>query len=312
MSGTDGEQKPLWELDPSYKKPSANVRRTVDAYVQILDEPPDEISFLHSTLCQVALPRSDQKEKLRFERRSGHSTIWVEAGALAQEGRPVQQPLPYGPKPRLILIHICTEAKKNKSPVVDVGRSAHAFMRRLGLQTTGPDYAMLKKQILALAASRITLFHENTTIDAKLVHRFEAWLTKEDRQSVMWGGVVELSKNFYDSLEDHSVPLDPRALHVLSDTAMGLDQYVWLAGRLHRIRQPRGILVSWVALHAQFGQEYKALRSFKQRFREALNRVEKAYPEAKVELTADGLWLMPSKPPVPKIIVSVPLSLPPH
>src|SRR5690349_7061397 len=65
------------------------------------------------------------------------------------------------------------------------------------------------------------------------------------------GAVVELSEGFFKALRDHPVPVDESAIRHLADTCMPLDLYLWLAYRLHSIG--RATLVSWQALHAQFG-----------------------------------------------------------
>ena len=51
-------------------------------------------------------------KKLRdFERKQGNMAIDVQAGFLRDgQGNKILQPLPFGPKVRLILMHLCSEA----------------------------------------------------------------------------------------------------------------------------------------------------------------------------------------------------------
>ena len=42
--------------------------------------------------------------------------------------RPELQGIPYGAKSRLLMIHLCTAAKRLKSPEVEIGNSMSAFM----------------------------------------------------------------------------------------------------------------------------------------------------------------------------------------
>jgi hypothetical protein len=49
-----------------------------------------------------------------------------------------------------------------------------------------------------------------------------------------------------------------------------LDAYSWLAHRLCRVPQAKGVNVPWLALKAQFGQEYRNLDDFRKEFRSAL------------------------------------------
>ena len=70
--------------------------------------------FQHGVLCQVGMPRK-KTTALSFERTYGADSILMTAGSLWQRGQWVKQPLPYGPKPRLVLIYAITEALKNST-----------------------------------------------------------------------------------------------------------------------------------------------------------------------------------------------------
>ena len=74
-------------------------QRLMDAAVTIATEPPDDINYQHSILCQVGLPRSKVKATT-FERRSQTAILSVEAGKLFDGKDLVQQFVPYGPKAR--------------------------------------------------------------------------------------------------------------------------------------------------------------------------------------------------------------------
>jgi hypothetical protein len=64
------------------------------------------------------------------------------------------------------------------------------------------------------------------------------------------------------------------------------------------LAKPTGI--RWPRLHQQFGAGFKSLRQFKPTFIGNLKLALAAYPEAGVEIEADGLRLLPSRPPVPE------------
>jgi hypothetical protein len=149
---------------------------------QIRQEPPDRLQFSHTVLCQVGLPRKHTPQR-RYERANGNRSLLVEAGSLWNGQQWTEQPLPYGAIPRLVLVHISTEAVRTRSRVIDVGDSMREFLLRLGLQPTGGargGYTALRKQMQALAACRMTLGMTDgarvTTIDAKPIKRFDAWL----------------------------------------------------------------------------------------------------------------------------------------
>ncbi|MEA2511111.1 MAG: hypothetical protein QOJ59_598 [Thermomicrobiales bacterium] len=287
-------------------------RRIMNTAADLLD-PPDEAEYLHAVLCQVGMPRNPTPMRV-FERKSGNAIMVLEAGKIMRRGEMVDQPLPYGSKPRLVMVHLSTYAIKNRTPEVVVGNSMREFLRELGIDTSGGargGYTMFKKQMQALASCKLTLGFstatEDVTINTTPIRRFEAWLSTDGKQRAMWPGVMELSQDFYETLVAHAVPLDPRALGALKHSALALDIYTWLAHRLCRIRSSQGVRVYWANLRQQFGQEYNDPRNFKRKFVQALTQVLAVYPSASVEQIPGGLLLKPSPPPIPKTQVLVQL-----
>lgn len=114
----------------------------------------------------------------------------------------------------------------------------------------------------------------------------------------MWPGVIELSEAFFQTLLDHAVPLDNRALCMLQHSPLALDIYTWLAQRLYRIHNDKGNRISWASLRAQFGHEYNDPKNFKRKFKVAMSQALGAYPDAKIEEIYGGLMLYHSPPPV--------------
>jgi hypothetical protein len=181
-------------------------------------------------------------------------------------------------------------------------------MERLGLNTDGGrDYNLFKREMKALAACRMTLGfggkEHPVTVDAKPIRRFEAWLAYDGGQPTLWPGVIELSREYFDSLLEHAVPLDPRAVSALAHSAMALDAYSFLARRLYTLEKP--VKVTWRQFHVQFGHEFKDWRNFKQEFIDSLRAALTVYPSAKVEQIRGGLLLKPSLPPVHRESVAV-------
>ncbi len=279
--------------------------KLIDASAEIMSTPPDgeDMAFTHSVLCQVGLPRSkfDGRE---FMRQSGAAWINVQAGWLDEGKGPVQQPVPYGPLPRLALAWISTQAVRNKEREIAIGSSASEFLRLLGKPTTGGvrgSFATLRKQMHALAACRLQLGFKGRTFNGQPVEQFDAWLAnRETGQQVLWPGLLVLSDGYFNSLVENAVPLDNRALMALSDSALALDVYTWLAHRLHRI-EGRGVTLHWKAIREQFAQEYKGKdpdKDFKKEFLPALKKVLAVYPQAKVKPVTGGVLLLGSPPPI--------------
>ncbi len=293
-------------------KPLTRIQqRLLDANEQILNEAPDRNDFLHTVMCQVGMPRRATVART-FERTSGPFSVSLEAGRLWNGLNWIEQPLPYGSTPRLVMVYLSSEAVRSKSRTIELGSSMRQFLNQLGLGTGGGKrggYGNLQKQMAALAACRLTMGMQSNnrvvTVDAKPIRRFEAWLHHDGSQHTLWPGLLELSQDFYDTLSEHAVPLDHRALAAIKHSALALDVYTWLAHRLCRIRKPEGAKVSWQNLRDQFGQEYFSSKDFKREFRDTLRQVWMVYPAAQVEETIGGIHLWPSKPPIQRTRVFI-------
>ncbi len=301
------------QVELSFPPPTRLQTRLLTANTQVTLSPPDRADFLHTVMCQVGLPRKFTEAKT-FERQSGHVSILLEAGKLWNGSEWIEQPLPYGTTPRLVMVHVSSEAIRTKQRSVEIGHSMRQFLNMLGMQTSGGrrgGYAVLRKQMEALAACRLTMgMHAEgrvVTVDAKPIKRFEAWLQMDGQQQTLWPGVLELSEDFYNTLASHAVPLDYRALAALKHSSLALDIYTWLAHRLCRVKTANGTRLSWENLRDQFGQEYNVSKDFKREFRHNLNQVLAVYPDARIGEFPGGLVLYPSRPPLNRTTVSMAL-----
>lgn len=291
------------------KQATLRERKLIAASQQISSERPkgDDLAFMHTIMCQVGLPRS-KVDGLQFERRSGNAALLVEAGKLWDGKQFIQQPIPYGSMPRLMIAWMNTYAVRNKTPEIPVGDSASDFLRKLGKHTNGGirgSFTTFRKQAQALSACRMTLGINAKgrayTYDGKPIRQFEAWLQNTGGQRSLWPASVSFSEEYFKTLIEHSVPLDLRALQALKGSALALDVYVWLAERLHRIGSQSRVL-NWASLRDQFAQEYQgkhAHKDFRTAFLVALQAVLAVYPQAKVRQVEDGLSLCSSPPPIP-------------
>lgn len=288
--------------------PTKRELKLIDTGVTIKTEGPTgkDLAFMHSIMCQVGLPRS-KVDGLEFERTCGGAGLYIRAGKLWDGKKFIQQPIPYGPMPRLVMAYVNTQALRSKSPEIEVGNSASDFLKQLGKDSTGGkrgSYTNFRKQIMALSACSMTIGFTTAdtviTYDGKPIQRFEAWISNQDEQGVLWPGTITFSQEYFQTLALHAVPLDLRALNALSSSALAMDIYVWLAERLHRIIN-RPLLLHWQSLREQFGQEYlgpEADKNFKKSFLPALTKVLTVYPQAKVKHVTGGILLMASPPPI--------------
>ena len=281
-------------------------QRLLDTATAIRNDPPDRIDFLHTIQCQIGIPYKNPGDHVReWDRKQGNASLRIEAGSVLdpKSGEFVKLGLPYGEKPRLVLIHLASEAVRTGKPLVDVEGSMTAFGRSLGLETNGQQLKSLKDQLARLAASsvRMGVVEEGRAVqvNTQFVTAFDLWFPKQEDQRVFWPATVRLSEEYFQSLGRHAVPLDHRAVAILASSSMALDVYVWLAQRLHRVPPGRPQMITWLALHEQFGQGFARLRDFRRRFLQTLHQVQAAYPHARLSASEVGLSLEHSPPPVP-------------
>jgi len=258
-----------------------------------LAEPPSgqDIGYLHSVFCQVGLPRRRFSGR-EFTRHSGVAWMVIQAGYLDEGSGRVERDVPHGVMPRLLLAWICDRVKRGGSLELELGGSPRELLRQLGLDGQAARYAALRDGLHDLAAARFQLGFRGQTLNTQAVHRLHAW-------GAPGGARLMVSQDFALDLRQHAVPLDRRALAMLTGSALALDLYTWLAQRLCRL--DAALPMSWARLHAQLGQEYQGARAahdFSGRVLDVLPQVLLAYPGARVFVGAGGLHLLPSAPPV--------------
>ena len=285
-------------------------KRLFKKHIEIVKEKSsiENAIFQHSVLCQTFMPYRNPGKDIR---------IWSQQQgnvSLAIQGSEIMNPktrkyefsgLPFGPKARLILAHINSEAIRNQSPDIDVQRTMTAFMKKMGLHVNGYNIKQVKNQLRRISASTISLTYTDgdggIQVDLKIVKMFNLWFPKDERQQVLWNSNIKLTNDYFESLVNHAIPLDERALAALSHTAMGLDIYVWLAQRLHRIDPQKPVFLTWAAIKEQFGRGYNDMYKFKQVFRKTLKDALLQYPQARVKEDKNkGFYLQNSPSPLEK------------
>ena len=284
----------------------------IQTAADIWQDSPEELAFQHVVLCHLGFPRS-KTETREFERRSGNALLKLKAGEIYNGFDLVEQPLPYGSIPRLVMIAAITKAIQTNSRTIELGKSMSESLRNLGIADTGAaHWRNVVKQQQALAAVDMVLGYmqggEAKTVKAPPFDEISAWVHRDERQSTLFPSQVVLSERFFNALGSHSVPLDVRAVRVLGRYPMALDVYTWLAHRLCRVRNAQGDKIPWLALRQQFGQEIGDQKEFKKQMRAALKRALLVYPKGKIDTWGSGITLLPSPPPVQKTQVVVPVS----
>ena len=270
-------------------------------------------NFLHSALCAMSLPvRRPADDQAPIMRQDGQYTLVITPKAVVSTVEGQQRltvlGVPYGSLPRLVLIHIMTEAVRAKSRHVQLGSSFTDWMRQMGYRTIsyGPrgSATLIRQQLDRLLACEWMIRWESDS--AKGEKEFgikEIKLTNEytglDRKDGSFVREIYLTESFFDHLRKHAVPLNEHAIRQLRDSATALDLYTWLAYRLPRISAKRSATLSWQQLAVHFGNDGSNIRKFRQTVRDAWDRhVSAVYPEARADFDTTLIRLHSSPAPL--------------
>jgi len=279
-------------------------RKLIQKSIEISERPAnlEDAVYMYKPLCQVALPRSEQKSEF-FNRSCG--AVHLKITGDAETG------MPYGSGARLILAYICMRATRYKSNKINMQKSAAALMRVLGFRVSGGvrgSYTSFKNQLFRLVSADFEFSFKKKGIDVCCTTKIFKECAINQINDDIWCKELEMTDGFYESLVMHknSVPMDMRALIALKESSLALDIYFFLVERLHRIpvntRKP--LILYWKNLRDQFAHEYAdssgGNKSFKDNFLLALEKVLLVYPFACVDVVDGGIELWRSMPPIPK------------
>jgi hypothetical protein len=201
-----------------------------------------------------------------------------------------------------MMIYLQNEAYRNRSREVELGRSMHAWLKAMGVDSSGKGYKAAKEQALRIERSLVTVSYSGANgkerwQDTIIRGSFNFATDCLNEQPDLFPQVVQLSESFYQALIRHPAVLFEPAIRHLAGKSLALDLYIWLAYRLHVLG--RETPISWKALHDAFGPNYCRERDFRLKFKDALGDALLVYPQAEVRVGEQGILLKPSAPPAP-------------
>jgi hypothetical protein len=283
---------------------SAHERRLVQIAHEVMSDEQQAMGIGYSGMCLTSLPYRKLSDDKPWVRKGHMVTLMIEPGYLLIRGKPVRYGVPYGSRGRILLIHLMTQAVRNNSREVTLGRSAKNALERMGLTYGGESSRAIRDQGARLAACSLRWAWEydngDTNHRGSIITSSFRLHDEDERQQSLFSDAVMLDEEFFAALKKHPVPFVEEAIRQLSHSPMSIDIYAWLGYRLHSLKRPTDI--SWPSLAAQFGPNYKTIRQFRADFILSLQEAYAAYPDAEVELIENGLRLHPSPPPVSKIV----------
>lgn len=283
-------------------------RRVVEAAAFFMSAEDSDTGFLYSGWAQSGLPHRRLPDDEPWQVRTDHVWLLVRPGLRQMaSGEPVAVGVPYGSRARLIMLYLQTEALRSNSREVELGRSLHAWLGKLGIPIGGKSMADVRNQAERISrcemsfsirqGDRTGLVNQHLVDTAMFVDG-----GGDERQGSLFVERARLSETFFEQLKRHPVPIVEAAITGISNNSMAIDVYCWLAYRLHVL--PKSMLVSWKALYAQFGTGISRLDKFRTLFKATLDLALSVYPEASVQVDSRGVILNPSRSPVaPKLSV---------
>lgn len=279
--------------------------RLLDTAVAIeLDESSGHrLQFAARLWAQLSLPYKNPGPEPEWVRRNGQLTLRMTPGVIVGRDGSRSPGYPYGVIPRYLMTWMTTEAVRTRCPTLELGDSLSGFLRQLGLNPGGASSARLHDQLRLLTTSTVhiedlrdegsrwAVSGENVNV----VSNYKLWFSKKDPQgqAPLIGSTITLSREFFDSILEAPVPLNPLILKALAGSPMRLDLYTWLSYRMSYLRKPS--VVSWRQLSGQFGADYAVPRQFKAALERNLREVRVLCPGLNLAILPSGLRLMPSK-----------------
>ncbi|MFZ6764928.1 replication initiation protein [Pseudoroseomonas sp. WGS1072] len=257
---------------------------------------------LHRAFCKLALPLAAVP---------GHWRREAEGLALALETAEPEQVPPHGWCLRLLLIHICDQAVRQASPLVELGADVAALAEAMRVPATAPVAEEITRQLDLLLACKLTLGFDGQAPLSVFDARGRSRKTKPE-----WPPQLRLNARFHASLMEQQIRLDSRILHVLATEPLAIDAHAWTRQALADAPAGQVVQVPWPELQARYGTPGQSADAFRAAFEEALQMVFAAdtsivlgSDDAGMRLraaTAEDLAPPPEPPPPPPRAVASP------
>ena len=269
----------------------------IDQLVAARDADP-ELGFMARLLALCSLPRTNPGNQLQYVRRNGPYTLGMSAG--------INNRLPYGTRPRLLLAWVCTEAVRTQSRELILGDSLSEFMRKVGIySTSGDKHTRLRNQMRRLFGCTVSLLYEDArgeaTLNAPIARLTEFWWSERqpDARS-LWESKIELGEDFFNEIIRCPIPIDLNTLRAMKRSPLGLDLYLWLTYRTFGLKRP--LRLTWPLLYRQFGvdparsSDKLIVNDFRKDCLRELQKIKGAWPDLHYQTVKGALLLSPSPP----------------
>ncbi|MBX9862425.1 MAG: hypothetical protein K2Y42_06690 [Hyphomicrobium sp.] len=261
----------------------------------------DSLRHIHSVLAICSLPYNKLPDnKRQWESQQGRMKLSVSAGRLmGPDGNWVDQPVPYGTRARMMMMHVCSEAIRTNSATVHVEDTLCGFIRALGYSPTGGKNGTItsfKQQINALAACNMQIGWQDGRLGKTLntspfASMSAEMFNDEPNQRTLWPTELKLSHEFYTSLSKHALPVSTHAMRAFSNSPRKIDLMWWLGYRIYTAKED--IHLSWENLKDQWGAGYSRFNNFKRDLALEIADIKDVFPKLPVFLSENGCVIHP-------------------
>lgn len=200
--------------------------------------------------------------------------------------------IPYGRIGREVLMWLVSSALEAGKRTIEISRTWRGFLRDLDIPYSAANRAMVQNQLRAILDLSITIHHPGTlagrnfSTEKFMIGSGEKFtFDKDGLLDDAYRSVVILSQEFFDRISAEASPVEGSMKILIENwreitrkyprSPMVGDAYLWLAGRMPRLRG-EGAYLPWSALASQFGAA-TAERDFRKSFRNALRTAAGEY-----------------------------------
>lgn len=260
-----------------------------------VENPQMAITYATSLSSVVSLLPVDKPDTPYIYRTNGIVTVTT---------TPLKGKWTYGKIPRLFLMYVQTLIKQ-KSDMVDfdnrtvhIDENLNTFCAHAGIVNNGQRQHMeqMLDNLVGMTFQITNWFKDETgheihdTVNVPVADTGRVRFRKYASEPAS-GSYIKFSPMMWAILNEKPIPLNREIALSLGRSARALDIYQWLARRTYCIKKPT--IIPWDNLRWQFDSSNVPLYKFKERFKNALQMVQRNWPELHVEALQEGLKVYP-------------------
>lgn len=254
----------------------------------------DNMTFAPPLMSQIALFPVSKPHSHSVRRENGEITMTM---TPKNRNRWI-----YGKTPRILFLYVQSLLAKSNSPDVDRSKrevtfhgNFHSFCVKTGLTQRGGTREQVESMLEDLAGTSVSIVRKCDDVADGEPTRVQMSCTIADRVETEFKGEpdtfarIRFSEPMWNELVRSSIPLNTEIIAALGKSARAIDIYLWLAYRTNGLAPGVELHLTWGQLFDQFEGTDMEMWRFKQKFRQAFDKVKRAWPAVAARLDDDGL-----------------------